>query len=253
MFMSLLRPEWFFNCRRGWITAIRLAGVALAGYYSSTALLAGTVDAYLNGEMTRQTITRTVDDGANWYQTTTGAFVFTRTGGDYTGLFLPTSFYAFCIEPREFVAAGNTYTYTWDTLDNGATNIGGMGTARADQLRELFGRYYPDFTMMLDPQHGSALQIAAWEIVRETSGNLDVYNGTTRYINPEDPAALALAQVYVQSLDGSGPRLNDVYALTSLTAQDIVIQADPVPEPALSAIIGVLLTGLALRARRRVP
>ena len=209
------------------------------------------MNAFFNGEITSESITRTVDNGANWYQTSTGQFNYTRTGGDFIDLFQLPSFHAFCIEPREFVSAGSTYVYTWDTLENGATNIGGMGTAKADQLRELFGRYFPAFTVTLDPLHASAMQIATWEIVRETSGSLDVYSGTTRYTGPQDPAALDLAQSYVQSLNGSGPMRNDVFALTAIGAQDVIVQTDPVPEPVLSLIVGVLLIGFARRAGRR--
>jgi hypothetical protein len=241
----------FLNCRCAWTRAIRLAGVALAGYYSTTILQASTVSAYLNGEVTSETISRTVDDGANWYQTNIGQFSFTHTGGDFIGSFQLLTFSAFCIEPREFVSTGGTYVYTWDTLENGATNIGGMGTAKADLLRELFGRYYPDFTMTVDPLHASALQIATWEIVREDSGGLDVYKGTTQYKDPQDQAALDLAQSYVQSLNGSGPILNNVFALTAIGTQDVIVQADPVvPEPVYSTLVGVLLVGFALARRR---
>jgi hypothetical protein len=248
--MSSPKLQRFLNCRCAWTTTIRLAGLALTGYYSTTVLQAGTVSAYLDSEVSSGTISRTVNNGQNWYQTNTGEFSFTRTGGDLIDGFQLLTFNAFCIEPREFVSLGGTYVYTWDALENGATNIGGMGVVKADLLRELFGRYYTDFTVSLDPLHASALQIAIWEVVREDTGSLGVYSGTTQYRDPQDQAALDLAQSYVQSLDGSGPRRNDLFALTSDGFQDVVVQADPVPEPVFSALVGVLLIGFALARRR---
>jgi hypothetical protein len=157
---------------------------------------------------------------------------------------------AFCIEPRQFVSPGGDYTYNIMPLDTGATNIGGMGAGKAELLRELFGRYLPDFSAPITRLQGGALQIAAWEVVRENSGVLDVYNGDI-YFYPgasEDPAGVvALAQTYVQSLNGAGPKLNDLVALNDVGAQDLVTQV-PEPEPMLIFSGGFLLLALS-RAR----
>jgi hypothetical protein len=219
------------------------------------ALRAATVTVHFDQIFTPEYIDRTVDNGANWYTTDTGLFKFTRTGGTFSG-FQNTPFFAFCIEPREFVSVGSNYTYTWSHLWEGTTNIGGMGVAKANLLRELFGRYFPVFTDPIDNVHASALQIAVWEIVRETTGTLDVYNGTVRYRNATDVPALQLAQTYVQSLNGSGPMLSNVFALTLVGAQDLIVQDRnlqdaPVPEPTGTAAAGLLLIGVALFRRAR--
>jgi len=231
----------------------RIVLLSLAGLAATGTMQGSTITAHFDQVFTPELIDRTVNNGANWYTTDTGLFQFTRTGGTFPG-FQVSTFFAFCIEPREFVSPGSTYTYNWSALEQGTTNIGGMGTAKANLLRELFGRYFPDFNAALDNVHGSALQIATWEIVRETSGTLDVYNGTTRYRNPQDAAALALAQTYVQSLNGQGPKLNNVLALTLVGAQDLIIQdkvlADiPTPEPGGMALMGLGLIGLAFIRR----
>ena len=229
--------------------------IALSGFN----LQAATVIALFNGEMTSENIQRYVgNDPTNpsgWVDTSTGEFKFTRTGGTQVGD--PSNvFYAFCIEPREFVSAGTTYTYDFSYLEQGTTNIGGMGTAKANLIRELLGRYYPDFSVSLDAKHASALQIALWEIVRETSGTLDVSTGNVQYRNPDDADALTLAQTYLTSLNGQGPKLTNLYALTAIGAQDVVVQVNgqfeiPAPEPVTSVMMGAALIGLGLMLRRR--
>lgn len=194
-------------------------------------------------------IQRDVGDGGGWITTSVGLFGFTRLGGTFPGE--PTGdFVGFCIEPREFVTPGVTYTYDVEDFRYGATNIGGMGPARADLLRELYARYYPQFIASIPANTARALQIATWEIVRETSGVLDVTSGTTRFQNPGDPAALTLAQTMLSSLTGAGPRLDDVYALNLIGAQDIVFQGTPEPGTLLLTGAALLLVGrLGLRLR----
>lgn len=203
---------------------------------------------------------RSVIDPSNQQRVTSdqmdgGRFQLQRTGGDFSdGLAGGSTFFAFCIEPRQFVSLGGDYTYDVVPLENGTTNINGMGTAKADQLRELFGRYLPDFSAPLTRLQGGALQIAVWEIVREDSGVLDVYNGDI-YFYPgtsEDPAGVvALAQTYIQSLDGSGPKVGNLIALNNVGAQDLVAQAVPEPESMLLLGGGALLLALG-RARRKL-
>jgi hypothetical protein len=223
---------------------------ALPGWllFASITMHAATVIVAFNGEQFPETIQRDVGDGAGFVSTTTGIFTFTRTGGTWAGPPAGT-FYAFCIEPREFVSAGTTYTYTFDVLEHGATNIGGMGTAKANLIRELFGRYYPVLGGPIDGLHASAMQIAIWEIVRENSGTLNVSSGNTVFRNAQDPATMVLAQNYLSSLDGTGPRATDLYALTAIGVQDVIVRATP--EPVTFVSTGAALIGVALIRRRR--
>jgi hypothetical protein len=230
------------------IKSTLLFALALAGMEAHAATI---VVAQFNGEITSEAIQRfIVNDPTNpgWVDTTTGEFSFTRVDG---GTIDPAaSFLAFCIEPREFVSSGSTYTYSLVPLAQGTTNIGGMGQAKADLLSELFGRYYPVLNAPLDAVHASAMQIAIWEIVRETSGTLDVSSGNISFRNPADAPALALAQTYLSSLNGTGPRAINLYALDEVGAQDVIVQIQN-PEPATIILMGVALIGVAVVLRKR--
>jgi len=207
------------------------------------------VVAYFAENLYTSTVERTVNDGANWYTTTVGLFRFQRGGGDYPG-FSAIDFYAFCIEPREFVSVGTTYTYDWSVLEDGATNIGGMGIAKATLLSELYAQYYPSFLPVLNQDKAGALQIATWEIVRETSGTMNVLEGTTRFRNAANPTTMTLAQSYLDSLTGAGPYMDVVAALTAVGGvQDVVVHDNP--EPGTLALLGLGLLALAAAGKVR--
>jgi len=143
------------------------------------------------------------------------------------------------------------------SLSQGTTNIGGMGVTKANELRELFGRFYPVFGVPLDQQHAAALQIAIWEIVREDSGTLNVYGGNTRFRNESVAGTIALAQTYLDQIDGHGPLARGLLALISGTpsvpgTQDLVVQ-EAVPEPGtlgLAAFACVAFLGVIRRRLR---
>jgi len=152
-------------------------------------------------------------------------------------------------------------TYTVLPLSQAATNIGGIGTTKANQVRELFGRFNSNFANPLTAMQAGAFQIAIWEIVRETPGNpLDLSSGNVFFNSGSDniPGMLALASSYVGAIDGTGPMArnlrvlsNGVFGLQGSGTQDLIIQAVPEPASWTMMILGFGLVGAIARRRAR--
>ncbi len=177
-----------------------------------------------------------------------------RTGGTalmgFAGDGVPNHFYAFCLEPLQYIANGATYSVV--SVASAPTNTGGMGAAKADLIAELFGRYAPNLAAPMTTLVAGALQIAIWEIERETASTLSVSTGNIYFYNPDSPdGMIELAQTYLSSLNGLGPRAQGLYALINgnLTSgtQDLLVQL-VVPEP---VSLGVFASGLIVLAAAR--
>lgn len=183
-----------------------------------------------------------LNSGANWQGTgTAGLFNWTRTSGTYAGA--QGNFMSFCTELGENVAYGSNYCYEVKALEMAPSNIGGMGAAKAAQVRELFGRFYtPAFGSVLSADRATAMQLSIWEIVFENGGALDLTAGNAQFTN-DNGAAVALAQAYLAALDGTGPMNNDVVVMSAAGVQDHII-----PAPGTMALMGM---GVIVAGRRR--
>jgi len=211
------------------------------------------------GYSTLVTVDRTVNGGANWYMQDPGQFHFLTQPGSPADV--PLSFYTFCIEPREFLTPGQFVSYDLVPVEQGATNIGGMGATKANVVRELLGRYYPDFSIEVDDRTGAAIQVALWEIIREnvqTIGSYDLATGDVRYRTWSDPAVETLATTMLSSLTGTGPMVSvsGVQALTLVGTQDTLVQLTTggfgsTPEPATLFLMGAGLVAVGLLGRRK--
>lgn len=218
-----------------------LLGAACAAAVASCATAGfDTVCATFNGVDPGSGVSYSLNFGDNWHDTTAGMFNWTRTGGTYSGA--QDNFLSFCTELGENVSNGNNYCYEVIPLEI-APNSDPMGGARADLIRELFGRYYtPAFGAPLSRDEATAMQLAIWEIVFETRSTLDLSRGRARFTTGNDDA-FKLAESYLKSLNGHGPMNNTIVVMSAEGVQDQII-----PTPGTLALAGM---GLVAAGRRR--
>ncbi len=249
-----------------------LAVSMLAGLAAATpaqAVVQSTVVATLQGPSPNyQTIVRTIQSGGGGAQINAtlnaGRFDMQRTGGtspiELLGGMTLGEFVAFCLEPQQIITQGQSVTYNVVPLAQAANNIGGIGAAKAKLVRELFGRFAPNGGLAgMSSTQAAALQIATWEIARETPGNpLNLASGNIFFNAASNNAAYSLANNYLSQLDGTGPMARNAVALQNGImgnagngTQDL-IAFGAVPEPTSWAMLiaGFGLTGASLRRRR---
>ncbi len=148
-----------------------------------------------------------------------------------------------CIETTENVSNGDPYTYQVVNLGQAPTaQAPGMGSAKANLLRELFGRFY---YAGMTGEDAVKMQAATWEIVNDAG--LDLSSGDFRVAVGQDLSASmqSSAQSMLDALDGTGPTLS----LRAMVGGGIQDQLIIVPTPGSVALLG--LGGLAAIRRRR--
>jgi hypothetical protein len=202
------------------------------------------------------TVDRTVDGGANWYLQDPGQFHFFTQPGSPSDI--PAAFYSFCIEPREFLTPGQYVTYNEVPVAQGTTNIGGMGDAKAALVDEFLYRFYPDFSVKVDPTLGAALQVALWKIIRENQQGVGTWNlaaGDVQFRTWSDTAVRDLAASMLAQVTGNGPYITTVNALALIGTQDVLVdppaQATPEASTLLLGATGLLLVGVGSRRSRK--
>lgn len=221
-----------------------LQAAALLGTTLAISSLAGAdvITARFDEITPGRSISYSLDSGGSFHGTRAGSFLWSRLGGDYAGPGADGQFTSYCIEISQHISYGSTYNFETRAADLSPVPGAGMGAARADLLSEFFGRYYnPQFTTNDD---AAAFQVAVWEITHDNGLNLS--SGVFR-INDQGSLNLT-AQSWLDSLDGSGPRLS-LLAMTSLTAQDQLFVIPNASTAALLFMGGVF--GCSSRRRRR--
>ena len=167
------------------------------------------------------------------------------TSGGGSGI--PNNFKTFCVQLSQFVSFNSNYSYDIVPLENvpNTDAFGGpMATAKANSIREIFGRHYADVDTA---QEFSAFQISVWEIVYEKTLPYNLNDGN--FTGSSDPSVITLANSWLSGLDGEGPLANLV-GLTNPTAQDhVTVASTPAPPGIILAGIGAI--GFAFGGFRR--
>lgn len=225
------------------ICNVFVSGVVLA-VIGGQAMAVDTVRATFNSVSPSVGCQFSTDYGSSWTGTLAGSMNWTRDNvspGTYAGL--QGNFSTFCIEVTQYVAFGGTYTYDVTATPNAPTpdinfNLP-MGNAKAALLSELFGRYRNGLSSASD--YG-AFQMSVWEIVYENPDNgLNVETGLFRIQGAATEQALANS--WLGTLDGSGPMMGGLFALSNREVQDQIV-----PGPGSLTLAGI---GGLLASRRR--
>jgi hypothetical protein len=256
--------------------AASVAALVLSGLGAHAATVTGTFNTISIGDNLTLTLTN------NYFSTPTtettsfpvGLFSWTGTSSSNPAS-LTGAFTTFCIDFDQEVAYGANYTYTLSPLGLGPTPNGpgqgnptgglgasdGLGTDRTKEtlIRQLWSEFEP--TLGTDPDAYAAFQLSIWKIEYETqpsaygsitTGDFMVSGSTTsgNYVTLADSYLAFL----MDPANENAPQEQNLYAITSPTAQDqlVYVPSQPggaIPEPAQFGLASPAL--LLLRRRRR--
>jgi hypothetical protein len=235
------KPSYIWAPVLGLVFAVTLNSVASAD----------TITAKLTGLPQFRSAQISADGGATWKGSVAGALQWERVGGTKPGDPIG-NFTSFCIELTQNLSIGQTYTFDAVLLGAaplpGGPGVGntGMGSAKANLLRELWGRYFGNVN---NADTSAAFQVATWEIVYDLgvslgAGDFQAKGGG----NNPSPTYLQTAQNWLNSLDGTGPKAK-LGGMSSLRIQDQVYPTIPLPNAVWGGML--LLSGLAVAKVRK--
>jgi len=156
------------------------------------------------------------------------------------------SFLAYCVEPDQPFAITSKGFKTYTT----SSFTGTQGTL-------LESLYSSSFQSVNSGNQQAAFQIAVWKIMEETTGTMDVTQGSFQLKSTGGSNAVeALATNYLRAAERyQGPALYELTRLSNPTYQDLVVASTVtlVPEPETYALFLGGLGVVGLLARRRLP
>jgi hypothetical protein len=175
-------------------------------------------------------------DRGGTVDTNAGVFVldYLQPGGSWE------QFLAFCLEPQLPLTPFSTAT---------VTTVGGAGY-NAALFSELWGRYRG---AVVDDRSAAAFQVALWELAYDRDDPARSLSAGNFALTGSSGGVRELAQSWLVSLDGSGPRAEGLVVLVdSLSNGDQQNLLTQVPEPATLGLLALGLAGAAVSRRRRV-
>lgn len=207
-------------------TKLLVCAVAVSTAFAAVSAQGQSLTATLNG----------INPGLTYEGTWNGDFVFDYPAGvmNFTDVGTNTGFSAFCVQPLQDIAFGETLVYEIQSP---------LSLANSDIIARLVGAYLSEPS---SDQTAAAVQWAIWEVTTETTAVDSLFNGSVRIIEPSGSATAALANQYLANVMNYSP-----VALTYLsnpTRQDVVTW-NVVPEPTTAGL--AVLSGLLLLRRRR--
>ncbi|MFC1763754.1 PEP-CTERM sorting domain-containing protein [Planctomycetota bacterium] len=227
---------------------------------SADAVPLGTVDIYRSGHGANTGV-NVWAGGLSGTEMYAGVYMLQKTGGTGAGLYWPNgTIGAMCMEPEQPAPDfGTTYNVEVPADNYNPVLSEFLGTAKADYLGELWGRYYDPSWQQAGPYSpsennaASAFATAVWEIVYENEPISpllwDVSTDGSPGINgfASLGADAGLSNSWLHSLDGTGPKAT-LAVFTHANGQNFLVQ---VPEPTTIALFGLGGMFSIMRRRRR--
>jgi len=166
------------------------------------------------------------------------------------------TFYSFCIDIKDHVNIGSTYTYEVRDLNlapisNGTGSginsdlDGGMAATKAHLIQKLWAAKY---ALINSNTAAAAFQLAVWNIVYETQQDWTVSSGK---FSVDSCTSANMANLWLSDLHNGG--LTDethLMAISSERYQDQVVVGAPVPAAVWSGLALLGMVG-AMRVRRQ--
>ena len=202
-------------------TKLLICAVAVAAAFAAVKAQGQNLTARLDGISNGLSVNGTLDNGSFIQDYPSGVLDFT-------------DFDAFCVEPQQSIAFGETLVYQIQSP---------LSLANSDLIARIIGGFLASSKSNLQ---AAAAQWAIWKITNEPVLGRSLQEGNVR-IMPLSEDAAVLGNQFLANIDTYTP-VSLVY-LTNETHQDVVTW-NVVPEPAsagLAALSGLLL----LRRRRR--